>query len=113
MDDTTQLDHPEDEPYLDEREELVNFEPGFVLRPMVEKVRKDCRVVLDVVAHRYRDRFAAPAAAAAAGDTFRPRQVPLVFAHLARRVAECRQLDPRSTGEGPPSRRHRRRGRIL
>ena len=78
--------------YLDERQELVNFATGVVLTVVVEKVRNDGRVVLDVPAHQHRDRLAATPA----GDAARPRQVPddvIIRVTVARRVLERRQLD--------------------
>ena len=46
--------------YLDERPELVDLEPGFVLRLVAEHVRHVGEVVADAEAHRHRDLLAAP-----------------------------------------------------
>jgi len=82
--------------YLNKWEELVDFKTGVVLRLVVEKVRYNGHVVLDVLAHWYRDRLTA---LAAASDTYRPQVPVIIIVGVVVGVVEGRQLDAGSTGE--------------
>ena len=84
----------------------MDFKAGIVLSLVVEKVGYDGHVVLNVLAHWYRDWFAA----LATDDTrsCRPQLPVVVVVLVGCSVVEGRELDARSTGERPLRRRRHR-----